>query len=148
MATIISDNRDIFFMPQGFSLASAFSTDMSWAGILKQFDFAYSIKERKFEDHNIGSVDKIDNLYMMFVKQSSYDKPEISDIKKCLKKLAKKIKKNGVRCLAMPRICCGRNGYDWGQILPLIDKAFEDLDLLIVICNPDWATNKWGKIPE
>lgn len=144
MATIYKDNRDIFFMPQGFTLASAFSTDMNWVGLPEKFDLAYWITDRDGKDHKIGSVSRIDNLYMMFVKQSSYDKPTLSDIEKCLQKLAKKIWNNNIHRLAMPQICCGRNGFDWDQILPLIEKAFEENDELnIVICNPDWGTDKW-----
>ena len=69
MAKFFIDSRDIFTIPQGFTLASAFSTDMNWIGLPGEFNVNYMITKRDNKEHEVGSVAKIDNLYMMFVKE-------------------------------------------------------------------------------
>jgi O-acetyl-ADP-ribose deacetylase (regulator of RNase III) len=72
---------------------------------------------------------------MLFVKESSYDRPMWDALRTSLTKLAKKVKKKNIKKLAMPKICCGKNGFDWEDVRDLIVDVFSDNDdLEIVIC--------------
>lgn len=134
MANIYEVNIDIENVPQGFVLASAFSTDMKWIGMPGLMNSLFNITERDTEEHEVGDVSKIDNLYMLFVKESSYDAPMWSALEKCLTKLANKVSKKGIKKLAMPRICSGKNGFLWDDVLQMIEEIFNDIDIEIMIC--------------
>ena len=42
---------------------------------------------------------------------------------------AKMIKK-----LAIPKICCGRNGLEWDYVKSALEFAFDDSDVQILVC--------------
>lgn len=134
MANIKEINMDISAVPQGWTLAGAFSTDMKWIGMPGLMDSLFNITERDVDEHEVGSIAKIDNLYMLFVKDSSYDAPMWSALEECLNKLAKKISKKSIKKLAMPRICSGKNGFLWDDVLQMIEEIFNDVDVEIMIC--------------
>ena len=134
MANIREVNMDISTVPQGWTLAGAFSTDMEWIGMPGLMNDLFDITERDTEEHEVGSVAKIDNLYMLFVKESSYDAPMWSSLEDCLTKLAKKVSKKGIKKLAMPRICSGKNGFLWDDIHQMIEEIFYDVDVDIMVC--------------
>ena len=127
-------NMNIKDVPQGYTLASAFSTDMHWVGLPGFLNHLFYITERDDKEHEVGSVAKIDNLYMLFVKESSYDAPQWSALKDCLIKLANKVDKKLIKHLAMPRICSGKNGFLWDDVKQMIEEIFYDIDVDILIC--------------
>lgn len=136
MARINETIMDIVNVPQGWTLTSAFSTDMNWIGLPGYLNEAFNITDRDNKDHKVGSVGKIDNLYMLFVKDSSYDNPEWSALVCSLQKLANKVEKKHIKKLAMPKICTGKNGFSWeDDVKPLIDFVFSDVDVDIMICT-------------
>ena len=134
MASIREVNMDISAVPQGWTLAAAFSTDMKGLGMPGLMDSLFNITDRDTKIHKVGSVSKIDNLYMLFVKESSYDAPTWSALEESLTKLANKVVKKGVKKLAMPRICSGKNGFLWGDVCDMIEDIFHDVDVEIMIC--------------
>lgn len=136
MATIIESKINIENVPQGYTLAAAFSTDMNWTRLPELLNNMFSITERDHKKHKVGSVAKIDNLYMLFVKESSYDAPMFSALIATMEKLAKKVKKNGIKRLAIPKICTGKNGFDWFDVYNVIEEAFADVNVEILTCSP------------
>ena len=135
MATITETRSNIVSVPQGWTLAAAFSTDMKWIGLPGYLDQLFNITERDDKEHYVGEVTKIDNLYMLFVKESSYNVPIESAVTECLQTLAKKVKKKNIRNLAMPKICCGKNGLNWNDVKEMIIEAFDNIDVNIMICS-------------
>ena len=127
-------NIDIAEVSQGYTLAVAFSTDMNWIGLPGYMNSLFYITERDDKEHEVGSVSKIDNLYMLFVKESSYDNPSWSALEGCLTKLSNKIVNKKIRKLAMPKICCGKNGFQWDDVKQMIEEIFYDIDVEILIC--------------
>lgn len=132
--TINELNMSIEDVTQGYTLAAAFSTDMNWVGLPGFLNELFNITERDNKEHKVGSVAKIDNLYMLFVKESSYDAPQWSALEESLTKLAEKIVKKKIKNLAMPRICSGKNGFLWDDVKQMIDEIFYDIDVNILIC--------------
>ena len=135
MAIIVEKDMDIVNVPQGYTLAVAFSTDRNWIRLPGLIDEAFNINDRDENEYKVGDVGKIDNLYMLFVKESSYDAPIWSALEKSLNKLAKKVEKKNIKNLAMPKICCGKNGFDWEEVECLIEEIFCDVDVNIMICS-------------
>lgn len=135
MATIFEEDVDIKYVPQGYTLVAAFSTDRNWINLPGLMDKIFNINNRDNNEYGVGDVGKIDNLYMLFVKESSYDAPIWSALEKSLNTLAKKVVKKDIRNLAMPKLCCGKNGFDWEDVKGLIEEIFHDIDVNILVCS-------------
>lgn len=135
MATIFEKDVDIKYVPQGYTLVAAFSTDRNWINLPGLMDEIFNINDRDDNEYGVGDVGKIDNLYMLFVKESSYDAPIWSALEKSLNTLTKKVVKKGIKNLAMPKICCGKNGFDWEDVENLIEEIFADIDINIMVCS-------------
>ncbi len=134
MATLYEIRSGIENVQQGWTLTAAFSTDMNWIGLPGLMNDLFDITERNTKEYEPGSVGKIDNLYMLFVKESSYDSPSWEYLEESLAKLANKIKKKDIRKLAMPKICTGKGGFEWERVKELIEKTFADININIMIC--------------
>lgn len=135
MADFYNVQIDIRDVPQGHTLVGAFSTDMTWVGVPKIMNDMFDISIRDDKKHEVGDVAKIDNLYMLFVKESSYDAPRLDALYDCIEKLAKKIQKKKITKLAMPKICCGKNGFTWdSEVLPILEEVFADIDVDVMVC--------------
>jgi O-acetyl-ADP-ribose deacetylase (regulator of RNase III) len=51
-------------------------------------------------------------------------KSRLSDIEAGLKDLVRVIREHGIQSIALPPLGCGHGGLNWGDVLPLIEKAF------------------------
>jgi len=134
---IIEIKGDIRTVPQGYSIASAFSYDIDCSvGVPKVMDEIFDIVDRKAaikRYKKTDSIAKLDNLYLLFVKKSSYDAPNYDRLTTALKELRKKCEKDCVKKLAMPKICTGAGGFDWEIVLDAIIDEFSLMDIDIVI---------------
>jgi len=81
-------------------------------------------------------------------------KSRIGDIESGLKALVDEIKKRSIQSIAIPPLGCGLGGLSWGQVRPLIEKAFEVLhDVKVLLYEPSGAPEaevmvKENKVPE
>ena len=134
---IIELKGDIRTVPQGYSIAAAFSDDLNCgAGMPKILDEMFDIVERvkaikRYKKTN--AIAKLDNLYLLFVKESSYDTPIYNRMVTALKELRKRCEKDCIKKLAMPKICTGSGGFDWDMVNDAIMDAFTLMDIDIVI---------------
>jgi O-acetyl-ADP-ribose deacetylase (regulator of RNase III) len=53
-----------------------------------------------------------------------------------LQDLRIKIRENGIKSIAIPRLGCGYGGLDWNEVRPLIEAALNDLDADIIVYEP------------
>lgn len=131
---------DILAVPQGYTLASAFSADMNYkVGIQKVFEDAFNLTERRMdaeEPLEVGQIYSLHNLILMIVKESSYDAPNKAALKKCLQTLANLVSAGHIKKLAIPKICTGKNGFEWSEVREMIEECFEDVDIEILVCSP------------
>jgi len=137
MCTIIEIKGDIRTAPQGYSIAAAFSDDLNCnVGIPKIMDEMFNIVDRIEAIKRYKKTDaiaKLDNLYLLFVKESSYDTPIYNRMVIALKELRKRCEKDCIKKLAMPKICTGSGGFDWEKVNDAIMDAFMLTDIDIVI---------------
>lgn len=127
---------DITTVPQGYCLVGAFSTDMKFeVGTPGLFNSMFDITNRIDEKCKVGTAKRIDNLYMLFVKESSYDAPDYKNLTMALDDLHKKLIKKKVRKIAMPKICCGKNGFDWEEVEDYLWNVFDGDDIEILVCD-------------
>ena len=131
---------DIKAVPQGYTIVSAFSSDLNCnVGIQKAIGEMFDLNERK--DHikvsKSGNLAKIDNLYLLIVKESSYDAPVWERFKESIEEFKKKCVKNHITRIAMPRILVGKNGFEWDDVFDLLIDTFSDMYGQILICKQE-----------
>jgi O-acetyl-ADP-ribose deacetylase (regulator of RNase III) len=64
----------------------------------------------------------------------------LGDIDRGLTDLVAKVRKFGIRSIAIPPLGCGNGGLDWNNVLPLIEKAFASLpDVHVIVYEPAGA---------
>lgn len=64
-------------------------------------------------------------------------KSRISDIRSGLKALIADARRLGVRSIAVPPLGCGLGGLNWGEVRPMIEKAFSELpDVRVLLFEP------------
>lgn len=129
-------NGDIKTAPQGYTIISAFSDDLSCVvGIPKVMNEMFNVDRRRdaIKYYKSGNLGKLDNLYLLFVKETSYDAPNWDRFVAAFKDFKNKCIKNKIKKIAMPKICCGKNGFNDVAVLDIIMDEFENTDIDIII---------------
>lgn len=129
-------NADIKTAPQGYTIVSAFSDDINCeVGISKVMNEMFNVDKRRdaIKHYKSGNLGKIDNLYLLFVKKSSYDSPDWDRFVAALKDFRDKCVKNKIKKIAMPLICCGKGGFALADVVDTIESILVDLDVSILI---------------
>lgn len=134
--------QDLFKVEQGYVLAHCISADFALgAGIAKEFDKRYNMRERLISDYTegyVGSVYLKDNVYNLVTKENGYDKPTYENLIEALKEMRDKMINNVQTKLAIPQIGCGLDKLDWEIVSALITSIFNDTDIEIMVCiKPD-----------
>ena len=134
-ARLIEANMNILTIPQGWYTVCAIAENEDFSiGLPKLFNDTYELKER-FENLEMNKSYLKGNAFVLVVKKSMYDCVDIEDLMKGLEDLAMFCAEEGVTRLAMPKICCGRNGLVWKDVKRMIKQAFSALNIQIVICK-------------
>lgn len=121
--------------PQGYNLVSAFSSDLNCSvGLPAVFDKMFDITERVDQQLEPGMVFRLDNLFILTVKENSYDAPSMTMLKESLEKLKEAVQVLGIKKIAMPRICTGKNGFRWADVFDVICETFDNTDVDILVC--------------
>lgn len=114
---------NIMAVPQGYYLAQGISRDLNFkVGLPAEFEKTYNLKEKltdKYDEIECGETYLIDNVYSLVVKDSSYDSPDRDLLMEALVNLRDQMEENKVTKLAIPRLCCGRGGLDWDDMVIL-----------------------------
>lgn len=130
---------NIMAIPQGYYLAQGISRDLNFkVGLPALFEKTYNLKEKLAanydEEIEIGEVYLIDNVYSLVVKDSSYDRPDRDVLMDALVELRDQMEEDMVTKLAIPKLCCGRNGLEWDDVKAMISFVFGDSDVQILVC--------------
>ena len=130
---------NIMAVPQGYYLAQGISRDLNFkVGLPALFEKTYNLKEKLAanydEEIEIGEVYLVDNVYSLVVKDSSYDKPDRDILMDALVELRDQMEEDMVTKLAIPKLCCGRNGLEWDDVKAMISFVFGDSDIQILVC--------------
>lgn len=130
---------NIMAVPQGYYLAQGISRDLNFkVGLPALFEKTYNLKEKLTanydEEIEIGEVYLVDNVYSLVVKDSSYDKPDRDVLMDALVELRDQMEEDMATKLAIPKLCCGRNGLEWDDVKAMISFVFGDSDIQILVC--------------
>lgn len=129
---------NIMGVPQGYYLAQGISRDLNFkvglpAVFEKQYNMAAKLK-RNYTDIELGKALLVDNVFNLVAKDSSYDFPDRDVLMDAIINMRDQMETNMVTKLAIPKICCGRNGLDWDDVKSMFEFIFDDSDVQILVC--------------
>lgn len=129
---------NIMGVPQGYYLAQGISRDLNFkvglpAVFEKQYNMVTKLK-RNYTDIELGKALLVDNVFNLVAKDSSYDFPDRDMLMDAIINMRDQMETNMVTKLAIPKICCGRNGLDWDDVKSMFEFIFDDSDVQILVC--------------
>ena len=131
--------KDLLQMDASYPFAHCISSDWAMgAGIAKTLENKYHIK-RKTPKEWMGkypSVSEIDvgerHIYNLVTKEKYYHKPTLSNLKKTIINLKQLMEIGGIKKVAMPKIGCGLDRLQWGDVKQILEEVFDDTYEIIV----------------
>lgn len=134
-------NMNIIAVPQGWYIAHAISADLNFkVGLPALMDRTFNLKDRlekyydEEEEIKPGFTYPLGNIFSLVVKKNSFDAPDEEALMDALVGLRDSVEEEFVTKLAMPKICSGRKGLPWENVLEMIEFVFADADIDILIC--------------
>ncbi len=134
---------NLFDAPEGYYLVHCISGDYALgAGIAKQFDQIYNMREKLLQYFpipktqkfaNVGKALLVYNVFNLVTKNRYYSKPTYESLEKTLVNMKKQCIKRDIKKLAMPLIGCGLDRLEWSNVRKIICKVFNDTDIDILI---------------
>lgn len=125
---------NIISMQPGWYLGVAISSDgVCKVGLPKLFNDVYHLEDR-VDSACKGTCVTIDNCAAFVVKENYYDGVDIEDLREALENFADIAIENDIRKLAIPKLCCGKNGLKWKDVKKVIKETFRDLDIFVLVC--------------
>lgn len=88
---------------------------------------AGEVRPGKMVVHDSGGLAKPNFIINFPTKDHWREKSKLSYVVDGLVDLIATVRRLRIRSLAIPPLGCGNGGLDWGQVRPLIEKAFEQL---------------------
>lgn len=145
--TIKEEQRDLFTVPTDYTLVHCISADLAMgAGIAKEFT-RRGVKTELQRDFQ-GYIEVGDCLvstatdwgveFNLVTKEKYWQKPTYKTMRTALENteyLCEEIMRHGETVkLAMPRIGCGLDRLQWDKVKAIIEEAFADTDVEILVC--------------
>jgi len=132
--------QDLFRIPNDYYLAHCISDDFALgAGIAVEFNKRYKMshKLKQIYPNGLGGIGCIlvDNVFNLITKEKYYNKPTYNSLRRALESMFDQCNKLEVKKLAMPKIGCGLDRLQWGEVKKIIEEIFSGLDIEILICN-------------
>jgi hypothetical protein len=135
---LVETPMNIINVPQGWYLAHAISADLNFdVGLPKVFNNVFDLENKiddVLDDVAVGQVAVVANSISLIVKESTYDIVDINDLSFALLNLRVTCEALKITKLAIPKLCCGRNGLLWEDVKDIIEKIFENSDIFIMVC--------------
>ena len=142
--TIREEKRDLFTVSQGYYLAHCISGDYALgAGIAKQFDKIYNMREKLFHMYplnpgtkygHVGEALLVDNVFNLVTKPRSFQKPTYDDLEDAIEDMAEQMYDKEITRLAIPLLGCGLDRLEWDNVKAIIENQFDYTDVDILVC--------------
>ena len=134
------EKRDLFNVDKEYCLAHCISSDCAMgAGIAVKFQSSFRLRESLLSNYEIDErkhptciFDK--NVLNLITKAKYYEKPTYESLQISLETMKKIAIKNDIKKIAMPKIGCGLDRLQWGNVREIIEDIFKDTDIEFLIC--------------
>ena len=137
---------DLFSAPTSMSLAHCISKDVKMsAGIALAFRRRFGgLKKLRQQQANVGEIAILGNggrfIYYLVTKERYFGKPTMTSLHMSLEMMCKHMVEKGVKEVAMPRIGCGLDRMNWGEVKILLEEVFNESGVKVIVYNPGEKT--------
>lgn len=134
--------RDLFTVSNNYYLAHCISSDFAMSGgIAVIFDRKFNLKEQfKTMDEELlvhPTCILIGRVFNLITKSKVYHKPTYHDFTSAIKLMRDICIEKSITKIAMPKIGSGIDGLNWEKNREIINAAFNETDVEILICYID-----------
>ncbi|QZN78112.1 MULTISPECIES: macro domain-containing protein [Paenibacillus] len=132
--------QDLFDLGDDYMLAHCISADARMGkGIAVQFCERFGLEnlqeQAKQEPLEIGRCYPVERTLNLVTKAKFSNKPTYQSLTNAVKSMRDVCVMEGITKLAMPRIGCGLDRLKWEKVSPIIQEAFADTDVEIIVCT-------------
>lgn len=130
---------DLFSLPEEYYLAHCISADAHMsAGIAVEFHKRFHLRN-KLQEMNLRHPDcvLVGQAFNLITKKKYFHKPTPETFATAVGKMKTLAVAKGVRKIAMPMIGAGLDRLSWGQNRQVIQSAFQDTTIEILVCKLD-----------
>jgi len=130
--------KDIFTVNEDYYLAHCIASDLRMgAGIAVPMQKKFSLRSKI--EHTGLSTDNptcilTGRIFNLITKSRSSGKPTLQSLEATLHLMKKQVIENNIKKIAMPKIGCGLDRLQWGQVREKIHQIFDDTDIEILVC--------------
>lgn len=132
--------QDLFELGDEYTLVHCISADARMGkGIAVQFRERFGLEnlqeQAKQEPLEIGRCYPVGRTMNLVTKEKFSNKPTYQSLTNAVESMRDVCVKDGITKLAMPRIGCGLDRLKWEKVSPIIQEAFADTDVEIIVCT-------------
>lgn len=148
------ENRSIFEAPFYAHIVHCINTDCGIHGFIgKTLDGYYGLSDiykNGSSDYKAVYKDECTDDYVLMTYKNiisllvspPHEKATYEQLERCLHELAWYCFSHNIQNLAMPKICCGKNGLEWDKVRTLIMDTFDNTFDEFMKYNPGVYTSK------
>ena len=131
-------HKDLFTVSDDYFLAHCIASDLGMgAGIAVPMQKTFGLRG-KIINTNIKLKHPIviltDRVFNLITKAKSSGKPTLRSLHMTITQMRDVALLNGIKRIAMPKIGCGLDRLQWGEVREIIKKEFEFTDIEILVC--------------
>jgi len=133
--------KDLFTVSDDYCLAHCIASDLAMgAGIAvpmqKKFHLRNALKYFEYKGASLQhpTCIKVDRVFNLITKKKSSGKPTLNSLKKSLDIMKEMIIAQDIKKLAMPKIGCGLDRLQWGEVREYLQTIFADVDVEVIVC--------------
>lgn len=128
---------NVFEMPDKYYLCQCISVDCKMgAGIVVDFKKKFSqVASLKPGVHKVGTAVQTGRVFNLFTKKIATGKPTEMTIMLAVESMRDQCAAQNIKYLAMPKIGAGLDRMSWGLVRQIIQEAFANMDIEIVVCS-------------
>ncbi|WP_315794718.1 macro domain-containing protein [Paenibacillus sp. BIC5C1] len=132
--------QDLFAMEDYYTLAHCISADARMgAGIAVQFRQRFGLEvlqeQAQQEPLEIGQCYSVGRTLNLVTKAKFSNKPTYQSFTRAVESMRDICIRDGLNKLAMPQIGCGLDRLKWDKVRGIIQDAFAETDVEIVVCT-------------
>jgi O-acetyl-ADP-ribose deacetylase (regulator of RNase III) len=136
--TYKEEHKDLFTVPDEYYLAHCIASDLGMgAGIAVPMQKKFGLRGKilaTLESLKHPTCIWTGRVFNLITKKKSTGKPTLNSLQSSIHLMKEQVVKNGIRHLAMPKIGCGLDRLQWGEVRECIQSEFEDVDVDIYVC--------------
>ncbi|OHD25279.1 MAG: hypothetical protein A2Y34_04005 [Spirochaetes bacterium GWC1_27_15] len=131
------EKRNLFEVDDKYYLAHCISSDCAiGAGIAVEFQKKFKLRNKLLQ-HYTGhpTCIQIGRIFNLITKEKYWHKPTKDSLKESVTMMKELAINEEVMFIAMPKIGCGLDRLQWGEVREMLKEVFDDTDIEILVCH-------------